>query len=122
MGSNDDVFENGDGHEDDDDEFVRHGKAIHELVRDYLEDHDIPDTAGSVLMLDGAISMRMIGYAAETEKPSGSGLKLELDRFSREIEQAVRHAKKNAEAFIEDIKPVLEAARAEAEEEEGGEQ
>jgi hypothetical protein len=121
MSSNDDMFgDNADG-EDDAGDFERHGRAIHELVQDYLEDHDIPDSAGSLLLLNAAISMRMIGYATEREKPSGGGLKLDLERFGREMDQAVRHAKKGAEDFIEEIKPALEAARIE-DEKEGGEQ
>ena len=57
----------------------------------------------------------------DVEKPSGSGLKLDLDRFRREVDDALRHAKKGADEFIENIKPVLAAARA-GDDEEGGEQ
>jgi hypothetical protein len=46
--------------------------------------------------------MRMIGYAMETEKPSASGLKMDLDRFRREVEECIRTAKKGAEEFIEE--------------------
>jgi hypothetical protein len=121
MSSDDDLFGKDAEPDGDMDDFERHGRAIHELVADYLEEHDIPDSAGSVLLLNGAISMRMIGYATDVEKPSGSGLKLELDRFRREIDDAIRHAKKGADEFIENIKPVLAAARA-GDDEEGGEQ
>ena len=89
-------------------------------MQDYLDTYDIPDSAGSLLVLNAAISMRMIGYATEVEKPSGGGLKLDLDRFRRAMEDVVRHAKKGAEAFIETIKPVLAAERSELDDEDGG--
>src|SRR6202790_3032067 len=84
MSSDDDLFGKDAMHDADDDEFERHGRALHELVADYLEEHDIPDSAGSVLLLNGAITMRMIGYATDVEKPSGSGLKRESDTSTRE--------------------------------------
>jgi hypothetical protein len=122
MGSSDDPSANDPGEDADDDEFQRHGQAIHQLVLDYLEEHDIPDAAGTLLMLDGAITMRMIAYAGEVERPSGSGLKLDLDRFRRDMDDAIRAAKKDADEFIEKIKPVLAAARAAHDAEEGGEE
>jgi hypothetical protein len=120
MGTSDDMFGNGEEHDAEEDEFERHGKAVHELVQDYLDMHDIPDSAGALLLLNAAISMRMIGYATEVEKPSGGGLKLDLDRFRREMEDVVRHAKKGAEEFIDTIKPVLAAERNELDDEDGG--
>jgi hypothetical protein len=116
----DDLFDN-DDEQDAEDEFERHGRAVHELVQEYLDDHDIPDSTGAGLLLSGAITLRMIGYATEVEKPSASGLKLDLDRFAREMDEAVRRAKRGAEEFIEASKAELAAARRELEDEEGGE-
>jgi hypothetical protein len=116
----DDLFDN-DEEQDAENEFGRHGQAIHELVQDYFDEHDISDSAGALLLLSGAISLRMIGYATEVEKPSAGGLKLDLDRFGREMDEAVRQAKRGAEEFIEASKAELAAARRELEDEEGGE-
>jgi hypothetical protein len=107
----DDLFGNGEENDSDSDDFARHGRAVHELVQEYLNTHDISDGAGSVLLLDVAIHMRTIGYVLEVEKPSGSGLKLELDRFRREFDEAIRHAKKGTDEFIQTIKPMLEEAK-----------
>jgi hypothetical protein len=115
----DDLFDNHEGKDDEEDDFGRHGQAVHELVQDYLDEHEIPDSAGALLLLSDAITLRMIGYATEVEKPSASGLKLDLDRFRREMEEAVRAAKKGAEEFIETSKAELAAARRELEDEEG---
>jgi hypothetical protein len=125
MGSSDDLFGNDAENDAGMDEFERHGRTIHELVSDYLEEHEIPDSAGCLLLLNASISMRMIAYAIEVEKPSGGGLKLDLDRFRREMDEAVRAAKKGAEEFIEGIKPVLAAERSgdnEEDEDEGAKQ
>jgi hypothetical protein len=107
----DDLFGNGEESDSDSDDFARHSRAVHELVQEYLNTHDISDAAGSALLLDLAIHMRTIGYVLEVEKPSGSGLKLELDRFRRDIDEAIRHAKKGADEFILTVKPVLEEAK-----------
>ena len=120
MGESDDLFGNGEEHDADESEFERHGRAVHELIQDYLDEHEISDSAGSVLLLNAAITLRMIGYATEVEKPSAGGLKLDLDRFRRDIDDAFRMAKRGAEEFIETSKVELEAARRELEEEEGG--
>jgi hypothetical protein len=121
MGESDDLFGNGEEHDADENEFERHSRAVHELVQDYLDEHDISDSAGSVLLLNAALTLRMIGYATEVEKPSASGLKLYLDRFGREMDDAVRNAKKGADEFIEASKAELEAARRELADEEGEE-
>jgi hypothetical protein len=115
----DDLFDNDKDKDDEEDEFGRHGQAIHELLQDYFDEHGIPDSAGALLLLSGAITLRMIGYATEVEKPSASGLKLDLDRFGREMDEAVRAAKRGAEEFIETSKAELAAVRSELENEEG---
>jgi hypothetical protein len=120
MGESDDLFGNGEEHDAAESEFERHGRAVHELVQDYLDEHEIPDSAGAVLLLNAALTLRMIGYATEVEKPSAGGLRLDLDRFRREIDDAVRRAKRGAEEFIETSKAELEAARREFADEEGG--
>jgi hypothetical protein len=121
MGESDDLFGNGEEHDADESDFERHSRGVHELVQDYLDEHDISDSAGSVLLLNAALTLRMIGYATEVEKPSAGGLKLDLDRFGREMDDAVRNAKEGADEFIERSKAELEAARRELADEEGEE-
>jgi hypothetical protein len=53
----------------------------------------------------------MMNYAASVTKPSGGGLKLDLDRFRRDIEDLVRESKKNADRFIAETSEVIAAAR-----------
>jgi hypothetical protein len=96
-------------------EMDQHGLALHELVQDYLDEHDLSDDAGAIILLGICIRMRMVGYALETEQPSASGLKMDLDRFQREIDDCLRTAKKGAEEFIEEAKALKAEAEAEME-------
>jgi hypothetical protein len=104
MGSSNDGFEKIEDRETFEEEMERHGCALDELVADYMDEHDISTGAASFLLLALAVKMRMTAYGLETEQPSVSGLKLDLDRFRREIEDLVREAKKGAEEFIQQIK------------------
>lgn len=90
----------------DDDEFDLHSTALQDLVQDYLDEQDLSERAGAVLLLSMSIKMRMIGYAMETDQPSASGLKMDFDRFEREIADCIRTAKKSADEFIAEAKAV----------------
>ena len=115
MGSSDDG--SGMGPDDFEEEMERHNRAIDELLSDYMDEHDISMEAASFLLLTVSVRMRMVAYGLETKKPSVSGLKLDLDRFRREVDELVREAKKSAEDFIQEFKKEI----AELENEEGGE-
>ena len=93
------------------DEFERHGLALHQLIQDYMDEHDLPDEMVALMLFNLAVRMRMVGYAVETDRPSASGLKLDLDRFRGEVDGCIRAAKKEADRFIAEAK----MARAKAE-------
>ena len=99
------------------DEFDLHTGALLQLVQDYIEEHDLLEEMMSLVLLNLAVRLRMVGYALETEKPSVSGLKLDLDRFRSELDGCIRAAKKEADRFIADAKAAREKAESEAEEE-----
>src|SRR5215470_72598 len=92
----------------------RHGMALHQLVQDYTDEHDLSDEITSLLLLNISVRMRMVSYALETEKPSGSGLKLDLDRFRRDMDECIRAAKKEADGFVAAAKEARAAAAKEA--------
>ena len=52
----------------------------------------------------------MTDYAISVEKPSTSGLKLELDRMHRDVDDLVRQCKLGADEFIARVKDELRAA------------
>jgi hypothetical protein len=99
------------------DEFNRHTGAVLQLVQDYIEEHDLLEEMMSLVLLNLSVRLRMVGYALETEKPSVSGLKLDLDRFRRELDDCIRAAKKDADRFIADAKAARAKAESEAEDE-----
>jgi hypothetical protein len=103
------------------DEMERHSAAIYELVNEYLDAHDIAPPLAVHMLTEMAIQLRMVSYALETERPSATGLKLDLDRFRREIDELLRHAKRGAQEFIGHAATAIAAAESEeSEDEESG--
>jgi hypothetical protein len=98
-------------------EFDQHSGALLQVVQDYIEEHDLLEEMMSLVLLNLSVRLRMVGYALETEKPSASGLKLDLDRFRRELDGCIRAAKKDADRFIADAKAARAKAESEAEDE-----
>jgi hypothetical protein len=91
-------------------EFDRLTQLLSQHVVKFAEDEDISDEMLSPLLLRIAITSRMVGYLASTAKPSAGGLKLDLDRFRRDVEDVIRETKKDAEAFIAHTKASIAAA------------
>jgi hypothetical protein len=91
-------------------EFDRLTQLLSQHVVKFAEDEDISDEMLSPLLLRIAITSRMVGYLATTAKPSAGGLKLDLDRFRRDVEDVIRETKKDAEAFIAHTKASIAAA------------
>ena len=103
-------------------EFERLRELLHARISEFADEHDVPDGMLSALLLDLAVTARMMDYTLSVEKPSASGLKLELDRMQRDIADFVRDCKRHADEFIEHSKDAIAQARAELEaEEENGE-
>ena len=114
----------GDGRSDDPDvqefmdEVEQHSRAIYEMVSDYMDDLEVSEAIISHVLLSLAFNMRMVAYVIDTEKPSATGLKLDLDRMRNEIEQILRESKKGAEVFIKAAKTAIAEAEKEDEAEE----
>jgi hypothetical protein len=102
---------------DEADELDQHSLALHQLIQDYMDEHDVSDELGAPLLLNISVRMRMFGYALETQQPSASGLRMDLDRFQGEIGDCIRAAKEGAEEFIEEAMVLREEAEEEIEDE-----
>ena len=100
-------------------EFERHRAGLYERICDYMEEEDIDEAYVAHLLLDAALSMRMTAYGIGVENPSAAGLKLDLDRLTREVERLVRDGKRGAEEFINKAKEMR--ATIEEEDEDGAE-
>jgi hypothetical protein len=93
------------------DEFDRLTEALSLRVFEFAEEEELDDEQLSPLLLRLALSSRMVAYASGTAKPSAGGLKLDLDRFRRDIEDLIRAAKKDADHFIEQARESIAAAK-----------
>lgn len=91
-----------------------HREKLWDLVMAYADEHELADGFLADLVTDFAVSLRMIAYAQETEKPSVGGLRLDLDRYGREVAEQIREAKKGAGEFIAETKAAREAEDAAA--------
>ncbi|RAI43879.1 hypothetical protein [Rhodoplanes roseus] len=108
-GPQDDQFD------DDDDAVVeeldRHYEALRTQVYDYIDENDVPDQIIAALLNDLALEIRKVAYVLDTEKPSVSGLKLELDRYKSDLDAAIRRHKKEAEEFIDGMREAMAEAQ-----------
>ena len=97
------------------DDYERMRDLLHAHISDFAEEHDLPVGALSPLLLDIAVTTRMTDYALAMEKPSASGLKLDLDRMTRDVQDFVRDCKRHADEFIAQTKNAIREAEAEME-------
>jgi hypothetical protein len=100
------------------DDFDRLTEILNERVLEFADEEEVDDEMLWPLLLRLALTSRMVAYAANAAKPSGSGLKLDLDRFRRDIEDLIRAAKKDADLFIAKAKESIAAAERDEDESE----
>jgi hypothetical protein len=98
------------------DDFDRLSEILVRRIGEFAEEEDVADEVLAPLLLRLALTMRMVAYAATAAKPSGGGLKLDLDRFRRDIEDLIRETKKEADRFVAQAKESM--AQAELDEDE----
>jgi hypothetical protein len=114
MTSSDDPSGNDPGFDKFAEEYERRQTELYQMLSDYMEEEDFDEEYAAHLLLDMTVRMRMTAYGLGVANPSVSGLKLDLDRFKREVDDFVREARKGAEDYIAQVKDAR--ARAEAEE------
>ena len=96
-------------------DFDRLGDVLYQRIAEFAEEEDVDDEMLPLLLLRMALTVRMMAYATSVTKPSGGGLKLELDRFRRDAEELIREMKKDADGFIVQAKEMIAAAGLEEE-------
>jgi hypothetical protein len=119
-GPQDDLFDDAEG-ETLREAVERHGEAVYQLVLQYAEEEQLSNVFVSDLVFEAALRLRMMAYVLETAKPSGSGLKIELDRCRRELDDTIRDHKKMADEFVQMSKTAIEEMMAEEESEQADE-
>jgi hypothetical protein len=106
--SNDDLF----GEDDNDavSDFDRLTDILFQHVSEFADEEDVADELLPLLLLRLSLSIRMMSYAMSVAKPSGGGLKLDLDRFRRDVEELFREVKRDADRFIAEAKETIATA------------
>jgi hypothetical protein len=84
-------------------------------ISQFVEEHDIGDDLLPVMLMQLAVSTRMMAYVVSVDKPSGFGLKLDLDRFRRDIDDVLRVMKKDADQYVAEAREALTKAAEEGE-------
>jgi hypothetical protein len=90
-------------------EFNRLTILLSQRVSEFADEEDVGDDILPLLLLRLSVTMRMTGYAMSVAKPSGGGLKLDLDRFRRAADELIREMKKDADHFIAQIRESMAA-------------
>ena len=91
-------------------DYERWREDLHKLAAQFADKHDLSFAMMALLLIDLGVTSRMINYVLSVEKPSSGGLRLDLDRFQREIGDFVRSSKRTAEGFIEATMKALDEA------------
>ena len=97
------------------DDLERHSQELHERICGYIDEEEIDENYVAHLLLESAINLRMSAYGVYVENPSVAGLKIDLDRMGRELDEMLRAAKKGAEEYIRLVKEERAKLEAEAE-------
>ena len=115
----DDLFPAGDDEAIVFEEYDRLLGILFERINAFAEEENISDHVLPLLVLQTSVTLRMGAYVMTTAKPSGGGLKLDLDRFRRGADDLFREMKKDAERYVDESK--MRLAELEEEEEDGDE-
>jgi hypothetical protein len=95
-------------------EYERLRDMLDNQVSGFAEQHEVSFETLSLLLIDCGVTNAMTRYLLSVDKPSGSGLKLELDRLRRKIENFISLHKGDVDDFIRDSADLIEDWRAEA--------
>ena len=83
---------------------------LQKLVTDFADENEMSSGFLAMLLLDLGVSSHVVHYVTTVDKPSVGGLKLELDRLRREIDEMVRAFKKDAETILAATKQAMAEA------------
>ena len=104
---NEDIFGEDGGEAVDD--FNRLTDLLFQRVSEFADEEDVVDDILALLLLRLSATMRMMAYAVSVAKPSGGGLKLDLDRFRRNADELIREMKKDADRFVTQVRESMAA-------------
>jgi hypothetical protein len=95
-------------------EYDRLRDMLENQVSGFADEHQVSFDTLSLLLIDCGVTNALTRYLLSVDKPSAYGLKLELDRLRRKIENFIRLHKGDADDFMRESKEWIEEWRAEA--------
>lgn len=93
--------------------------ALFEALTGFMEERDMDEGELVPLLIDAVYHYRALGYVVATAKPSEGGLRMDLDRFRKLVDDVHRDYKKNAGEVVRSLVTVLDAIVTELDAEEG---
>lgn len=84
-------------------------RAVHAALAEVMDERGLEEGDMALMLIEIAFHFRAIGYVVATEKPSEGGLRLELDRFRKFIDDVHRDYRKNAGEVLKGIVAMLDA-------------
>ncbi len=95
-------------------EYDRLRDMLDNQVSGFADEHKLSFDTLSLLLIDCGVTNALTRYLLSVDKPSAHGLKLELDRLRRKIENFISLHKGDADDFMRESKEWIEEWRAEA--------
>jgi hypothetical protein len=91
-------------------------KALVEALVGVMEERGLDEGQLAAFLVGEMYHYRAISYVTGTAKPSEAGLRLDLDRLRKEIEEVHREYRKHAGDIVKDIVAALDSAEEDEEE------
>lgn len=87
--------------------------ALLSALAGVMEERDLDEQDLVSMLAEVIFYYRSVAYVAGTAKPSEAGLRMDLDRLRKMIDEVQRDYRKNAAAVIRDVVSMLDAVAAE---------
>ena len=108
----DDDLPAGDGEDEAERVYREDEAALFDALDAVMEERGIGEHDLVPLLLAAAYHYRSLAYVADTAKPSEAGLKMDLDRLRKMIEDVHRGYRKSAAQVVSELAAILDAPEA----------
>ncbi|MCB1498312.1 MAG: hypothetical protein KDK07_00745 [Bauldia sp.] len=83
--------------------------ALFSALAGVMEERDLDEQDLVPMLVEAIYYYRSVAYVAGTAKPSEAGMRMDLDRLRKMIDEVQRDYRKNAAAVIRDVVSMLDA-------------
>jgi hypothetical protein len=87
--------------------------ALFRALAAVMEDRELDEDTIVPMLVDALYHYRALAYVAATAKPSEAGLRMDLDRLHKQIEEVHRDYRKNAAEIVRELVSFVAALDAE---------